>query len=127
MARKKNEGSSFASEEQERSTYTVNRPTLITGSWYEKGDDVELYPNEARWYVHYGYIEGDPIDDAFGPGEIAAGAPNVLKRSEDRDDMEVAPSVDEMFAKHDTGASREVGEYHDGTAASDSSSASESK
>jgi hypothetical protein len=94
-------------EEQELESVTLKRATLIGGRWYDAEDSVDVFPFQKRHLIAYGnYVEG-PVDDEFGPGEKAHGAPNVLKKPEDRDDMEVALTVDEMFEKYDVGQGAE--------------------
>jgi hypothetical protein len=94
-------------EEQELESVTLKRATLIGGRWYDAEDSVDVFPFQKRHLIAYGnYVEG-PVDDEFGPGELAHGAPNVLKKPEDRDDIDVALTVDEMFEKYDVGQGAE--------------------
>lgn len=118
-------------ETQELVTVKLVRPTLIGGEWYDAGEEVDVYPFQKRHLQHYGsYIEGGPVDeDVFSPGERAHGAPNVLKRADERDDMDVAVSVDDMFDEHDVGQGAEgetVGEDNRGSSEQDNSSSSSS-
>jgi hypothetical protein len=75
--------------EHERETRVVKVPTLIQGTWYEKGDEVEIYPFQRRHLVEGGYVEGDVPEEVASDGEKDAGALNALKRSDERDDMDV--------------------------------------
>ncbi len=110
-------------EEQKLESVNLKRSTLIGGEWHAAESSVDVYPYQKRHLVGGGYVEG-PIADEFSPGEKAHGAPNVLKNSDDRDDMEVAPSVDEMFNEYDVGQGVE-GEGGGEDSSSKSSSSSE--
>jgi hypothetical protein len=110
-------------EEQTTSSVTLKRGTLIGGQWYDSEDNVDgLFPFQIRHLIGGGYVEG-PVEDEFSPGEKAHGSPNVLKKPEDRDDMEVALTVDEMFDKYDVGQGAE-GEQAGEEAGASSSGAS---
>jgi hypothetical protein len=74
--------------EHERVSVTVKTPTLIRGQWFEKGDEVEVYPFQKRHLVHGGYVEGEYPEDVASDAEKEAGALNSLKRQDERDDVE---------------------------------------
>ncbi len=109
-------------EEQERVSATVTRSTLIGGSWYGPGDEVEVLRHQLRDGVKAGYFEGSgDIREQFGPGELENNADKVGQNPDERDDIDAMPDVDEYFAIHDVGQGAE-GETHDGSSASGSSS-----
>ncbi len=111
-------------EEQKFESVTLKRGTLIGGDWYDAGDSVDVYPFQKRHLVGGNYVEGSVYEE-FSPGEMAHGADNVLKKAEDRNDMDVAPSVDEMFNQHDVGQGVE-GEGSEQSSSKSSKSSSKS-
>ena len=76
-------------EEQKRESVEIKRPTLIGGGWVEQGDSVEVYPFQRRHMVASGEAEGKFPEDIASDGEKDAGALNVLKRANKRDDVDV--------------------------------------
>ncbi len=76
-------------EAQKRESVEVRRPTLIGGGWVEEGDSVEVYPFQRRHMVDAGLAEGKFPDDVASDGEKDAGALDVLKRADKRDDIDV--------------------------------------
>ena len=76
----------------------LNRPTLIKGEWTDKAD---VYPFQKRHLVDAGYVSGS-YEDIASEGEKKAGALNVLKKAEDRDDLDGGVwSVDRAYAEND--------------------------
>lgn len=73
--------------ENKRVTVQLIAPTRIAGTMHEAGDFVEVYPFERRSLIAGGYVEGD-TEDVATEGEKAAGALNVLKKAEERDDVD---------------------------------------
>jgi hypothetical protein len=73
--------------ENQRVTVELIAPTRIAGVPHEAGDFVEVYPFEKRSLIASGYVKGDEEDMAT-EGEKAVGALNVLKKAEDRDDVD---------------------------------------
>lgn len=78
----------MATEENKRQSVKLERPTLIQGGWMEKGDSVEVYPFQKRHMVEAGFATGG-VEDIASPGEKEVGALNVLKRADERDDIDV--------------------------------------
>ncbi len=76
-------------EEQKRESVEVRRPTLIGGGWVEQGDSVEVYPFQKRHMVDAGLAEGKFPEDVASDGEKDAGALDILKRADKRDDVDV--------------------------------------
>lgn len=88
-------------------------PTRISGGPVDAGDSVKVYPFQKRQMVFNGQAEGS-IQDAFSPGEIESGAPNVLKRASERDDVDGGVwSVDRVYEENDIGQGGE-GQTADG-------------
>ena len=74
--------------ESKRQSVKLERPTLIQGEWLENGDSVEVYPFQKRHMVEAGSVKGG-LEDIASPGEKEVGALNVLKRADERDDIDV--------------------------------------
>lgn len=83
----------------------LSRPTLITGGWVD--GNVEVYPFQRRHMVDAGYVNGN-VEDIASEGEKDAGALEVLKKAEDRKDIDGgAWSVDRVFNENDVGQGAE--------------------
>ena len=77
----------------------LNRPTTISGAW-TKGN-AQVYPFQKRHLVDAGYVNGT-VEDIASDGEKAAGALEVLKKAENRNDIDGgAWSTDRVFAEND--------------------------
>jgi hypothetical protein len=83
--------SNMAKEEKveafRRESVKLQRPDRVAGSALQAGDKVEVYPFQRRHMVEAGSVTGG-IEDIASEGEKAAGALNVLKRGEERDDID---------------------------------------
>lgn len=90
----------MAKKNAEMESVKLTGPTLIKGGWHETGDTVEVYPFQKRHMVDGGYAEGR-VSDILSPGEKEQGAEHVLKKSSERDDIEVL-SFDKI---HEEGSS----------------------
>lgn len=65
----------------------LERADKVGGSNLEAGDSVEVYPFQKRHMVESGSVGGS-VEDIASPAEKEAGALNVLKKAEDRDDID---------------------------------------
>lgn len=74
--------------ENQRQSVKLERPTLVQGGWMEQGDSVEVYPFQKRHMVEAGFVKGGG-EDIASPGEKEVGALDVLKRADERDDIDV--------------------------------------
>jgi hypothetical protein len=76
------------SKENQRESVTFTRPTHVSGAFVEQGESYEVYPFQRRHMVEAGHVEGG-YEQIASDGEQEAGALNVLKRADERDDIDV--------------------------------------
>lgn len=75
----------------------LNRPTLIGGQWVD--GNANAYPFQRRHLIDGGYVNGG-VEDIASEGEKAAGALEVLKKADKRNDIDPW-STDRVFAEND--------------------------
>lgn len=79
----------------------LNRPTKISGGWHDTDDSVEVYPFQRRHLIDSGYVHGT-VEDIASDGEKDAGALEVFKKADKRDDIDGGVfSVDRVFEEND--------------------------
>ena len=71
-----------------RESVTLKGPDRIAGSAVQAGDSVEVYPFQRRHMVAAGSVEGT-MEDIASEAEKEANALEVLKKPEERDDIDV--------------------------------------
>ncbi len=61
--------------------------TLVQGEWHDEGDSVAVQDFQKRHLVAGGYVDGG-LEDIASQGEKDQGALNVLKKADQRDDID---------------------------------------